>query len=109
MVRHGELVRKILKHQGMDPNLWIFRMTMRVPSFYAEYQMFNFTLYSMNNDDEMRYLWTIRPSIAKEGIHMVFDEPSMLYLSVNEDDDDNYQSDEDYAISSEFDDDNNPG
>ncbi|KAI5668287.1 hypothetical protein M9H77_18140 [Catharanthus roseus] len=34
MVTHNELVRKILKHQGMDPNLWRVRMTMRVPSFY---------------------------------------------------------------------------
>ncbi|KAI5654589.1 hypothetical protein M9H77_31776 [Catharanthus roseus] len=25
----------------------------------------------MNNDDEMRYLWTIRPDISKEGIHVL--------------------------------------
>ncbi|KAI5662079.1 hypothetical protein M9H77_21402 [Catharanthus roseus] len=27
--------------------------------------------YSMNNDDEMRYLWTIRPDISREGIHVL--------------------------------------
>ncbi|KAI5661834.1 hypothetical protein M9H77_21157 [Catharanthus roseus] len=69
MVTHDELVRKILKHRGMDTNLWRVQMTMWVPSFYEEYQMFKFILYNMNNDDEMRYLWTIRPDKSKEGIH----------------------------------------
>ncbi|KAI5658174.1 hypothetical protein M9H77_26967 [Catharanthus roseus] len=69
MVTHYELVRKILKHQGIDPNLWRVQRTMRVPSFYEEYQMFNFTLCSMNNDDEMGYLWTINPNISKGRIH----------------------------------------
>ncbi|KAI5649696.1 hypothetical protein M9H77_35701 [Catharanthus roseus] len=46
-------------------------MIMWVPSFYEEYHMFYFTLYSMNNDNKMRYLWTIRPNIAKEGIHVL--------------------------------------
>ncbi|KAI5682764.1 hypothetical protein M9H77_03992 [Catharanthus roseus] len=27
----------------------------------------------MNNNDEMRYLWTIRPNIAKEGIHVLIE------------------------------------
>ncbi|KAI5656994.1 hypothetical protein M9H77_25787 [Catharanthus roseus] len=131
MVIHAKLVRKILKHREIDPNIWSIRMTMKVSSFY-EY---------MNNDNEMRYLWTIRPNIAKEGIHvlvefipiqpqtvsishdtntvnisehvtaitqMVSDEPSMLYPIVDEDDDDNNDhSDEDYAVSSESDDDDN--
>ncbi|KAI5668311.1 hypothetical protein M9H77_18164 [Catharanthus roseus] len=44
---------------------------MKVPSFYEGHQMFHFTLYSMNNDDEMRYLWTIRPDISKDGIHIL--------------------------------------
>ncbi|KAI5682970.1 hypothetical protein M9H77_04198 [Catharanthus roseus] len=70
MVTHDELIRKILKHQGMDPNLWQVRMTMRVPSFYEEYQIFNFTMYSMNNDDKMCYLWTINPNISKGRIHI---------------------------------------
>ncbi|KAI5677125.1 hypothetical protein M9H77_08075 [Catharanthus roseus] len=39
-----------------------------------KYQMINFTLYSMNNDDKMRYLWTINPNIAKEGIHILIDD-----------------------------------
>ncbi|KAI5677211.1 hypothetical protein M9H77_08161 [Catharanthus roseus] len=69
MVTHDQLVRKILKHRGMDPNFWHIRMTMRVPSFYEEYQIFNFTLYNVNNDEEMHYLWNIRPGISKEGIH----------------------------------------
>ncbi|KAI5654479.1 hypothetical protein M9H77_31666 [Catharanthus roseus] len=127
----------------MDPNLWRVLMTMRVFSFYKEYQMFNFTLYSMNSDNEIGYLWTIRPNISKEGIHvlvefepiqsqtfselqhtnvsteedhpnipqhvtiiihMVSDEPSMLYPSVQKDDNDNDGADEDYEVSSESDD-----
>ncbi|KAI5667908.1 hypothetical protein M9H77_17761 [Catharanthus roseus] len=86
----------------MDPNQWHVRMTMRVPSFYEEYQMFNFTLYSMNSDDEMCYLWPTRPDISNEGIHilkkMVFDEPLMLYPDVEEDDDANA----DYDVSSAY-------
>ncbi|KAI5672590.1 hypothetical protein M9H77_12954 [Catharanthus roseus] len=96
----------------MDPNLWRVPIILRVLSFYEEYQMFNFTLYSMNNDNDICCLLTIRPNISKEGIHvlhanvstkedhpnipkhvtaithMVSDEPSMLYPSVEEDDDD---------------------
>ncbi|KAI5668502.1 hypothetical protein M9H77_18355 [Catharanthus roseus] len=50
MISHDELVRKkILKYRDMDPNLWNIRMTMR----------------------EMRYLWTIPPHLAKEGIHIL--------------------------------------
>ncbi|KAI5654985.1 hypothetical protein M9H77_32172 [Catharanthus roseus] len=115
------------------------RMTMRVPSFYEEFHMFYFTLYNMNNDNEMRYLWTIRPNLVKKEIHiliefisiqpqtisithntntvnilehvtaitqMVSDEPYMLYPIIDEDDDENDHFDEDYAISSESDDDN---
>ncbi|KAI5682357.1 hypothetical protein M9H77_03585 [Catharanthus roseus] len=123
----------------MDPNLWNVRMTMRVPSYYEV--MFYFNLYSMNNDEEIRYLWTIRPHLEKEGIHilvefeqiqqqnipntqdrnttslaehitavthMVFDEPSMLYSTVNNNDDEVDGSDGDDAVSSksESDDDN---
>ncbi|KAI5682494.1 hypothetical protein M9H77_03722 [Catharanthus roseus] len=109
-------------------------MTMRVPLFYEEHHMFYFTLYSMNNDNKMRYLWTIVPNLAKEGIQVlvqfipirpqtvsithdtntinmtehviaitqiVSDEPSMLYPIVDEDDDENDHSDEDYVVSSE--------
>ncbi|KAI5650111.1 hypothetical protein M9H77_36116 [Catharanthus roseus] len=79
-------------HIGMDSNLWRVRMTMRVSSFYEEYQMFNSTLYIMNNDDEIRYLCIIRPNISKEGIH--------------EDDNDNDDADENYEVSSESDDEN---
>ncbi|KAI5683461.1 hypothetical protein M9H77_04689 [Catharanthus roseus] len=46
-------------------------MTMRVPSYYEVHRMFYFKLYSMNNDEEMRYLWTIQPYLAKEGIHIL--------------------------------------
>ncbi|KAI5649770.1 hypothetical protein M9H77_35775 [Catharanthus roseus] len=125
MVTYDELVRKILKHRGMDPNLWRIRMTMRVPSFYEEYQMFNFTLYSMNNDDEMRYIWTIRLDISKEGIHVLVEfEPiqSQIFSEVQHThyqlmritkhsstyDDDNDDADEDSDVSSESNDDNNP-
>ncbi|KAI5656573.1 hypothetical protein M9H77_25366 [Catharanthus roseus] len=119
------------------------RMTMRVPSYYEVHFMLYFNLYSMNNDEEMRYLWTIPPHLAKEGIHilvefehihqqnipntqdgntttlpkhitvvtqMVSDKPSMLYNTVNNDDDEVDGSDGDDAISSqsESDDDNDP-
>ncbi|KAI5671550.1 hypothetical protein M9H77_11914 [Catharanthus roseus] len=50
--------------------------------------------HSMNNNDEMRYPWTIRPDISNEGIHMVSDESSMLCPDVEEDDDDNKDTDE---------------
>ncbi|KAI5667148.1 hypothetical protein M9H77_17001 [Catharanthus roseus] len=116
----------------MDPNLWIVRMTKRVPSYYEVHRMFYFNLYSMNNDEEMRYLWTIPPHHMKEGIHilvefeqiqqhsipitqdinttnmtehitivtqMVSNEPTMLYPTVNDDDDEVDQSDGDEAVS----------
>ncbi|KAI5659126.1 hypothetical protein M9H77_27919 [Catharanthus roseus] len=34
IISYAELVKKILKYQDMDPNLWNVRMTMKVPSFY---------------------------------------------------------------------------
>ncbi|KAI5673606.1 hypothetical protein M9H77_13970 [Catharanthus roseus] len=71
MISHDKLVRKILKYRDMDPNLWVVRMTMRVPSYYEVHCMFYFNLYSMNNDEEMHYLWTIPPHHAKEGIHIL--------------------------------------
>ncbi|KAI5672820.1 hypothetical protein M9H77_13184 [Catharanthus roseus] len=127
----------------MDPDLWNVRMTMRVPSYYEVHRMFYFNSYSMNNDEEMRYLWTIQPHLAKEGIHilvefepiqqqnilstnerntttlpehitaiirMVSDEPSMLYSTVNNDDDEVGGLDGDDVVSnqSESDDDNDP-
>ncbi|KAI5649059.1 hypothetical protein M9H77_35064 [Catharanthus roseus] len=127
----------------MDSNLWNARKTMRVPSYYEVHRMFYFNLYSMNNDEEMRYLWTILPHLAKEGIRilvefehiqqqnipithdkntttlpehitavteMISDKPSMLYSTVNNDDDEVDGSKGDDAVSSqsESDDDNNP-
>ncbi|KAI5673091.1 hypothetical protein M9H77_13455 [Catharanthus roseus] len=57
MIPHDQLVKKILKYRDMDPNLWNVRMTIRVPSYYEVHQM--------------RYLWTIPPHLAKEGIHIL--------------------------------------
>ncbi|KAI5655086.1 hypothetical protein M9H77_32273 [Catharanthus roseus] len=64
----------------MDPNLWIARMTMRVPSYYEVHPV----------------------------TQMVSDELSMLYTTVNNDDDEVDESDGDDADSSqsESDDDN---
>ncbi|KAI5666429.1 hypothetical protein M9H77_16282 [Catharanthus roseus] len=101
MISHAELVRKILKYRDMDHNLWSVRMTMRVPSFYKEHRMFYFNLYNMNNDNKMRYLWTIASNLAKEWIHIVSDKPSMLYPTINDDDNGDDDSDEDYVITSE--------
>ncbi|KAI5672096.1 hypothetical protein M9H77_12460 [Catharanthus roseus] len=44
---------------------------MRVLTYYEAHRMFYFNLYSMNNDEEMRYLWTIPANISKEGIHIL--------------------------------------
>ncbi|KAI5659234.1 hypothetical protein M9H77_28027 [Catharanthus roseus] len=115
----------------MDPNLWNVRITMRVPSYYEVHRMFYFNLYGMNNDEEMRYVWTIPPHHAKKGIHilvefehiqqqsipithdrntttlsehitavtqMVSDEPSMLYSTVNNDEDEVEGSDGDDVV-----------
>ncbi|KAI5652536.1 hypothetical protein M9H77_29723 [Catharanthus roseus] len=71
MISHNELVSKILKYRDMDPNLYIVRMTMRMPSYYEVHCMFYFNIYSMNNDEEMLYLWTIPPHHAKEEIHIL--------------------------------------
>ncbi|KAI5653863.1 hypothetical protein M9H77_31050 [Catharanthus roseus] len=118
-------------------------MTMRVSSYYEVHRIFYFNLYSMNNDEEMCYLWTIPPHQAKEEIHilvkfeqiqqhsipitndrntinitehiivvtqMVSDELSMLYTTVNNDDNEVDESDGDDAVSSqsESDNDNDP-
>ncbi|KAI5667076.1 hypothetical protein M9H77_16929 [Catharanthus roseus] len=96
---------------------------------------------SINNDEEMHYLWTIPPHLAKEGIHilvefehipqqiilnthdrntktlpehikaetqMVYDELSMLYSTVNNDQDevDGLDGDDDVSSQFESDDDN---
>ncbi|KAI5672320.1 hypothetical protein M9H77_12684 [Catharanthus roseus] len=61
----------------MDPNLWNVRMTMRVPSYYEVHRMFYFNLYSMNNDEEMRYLWTIPADLLKKGIHILVEFDSI--------------------------------
>ncbi|KAI5658518.1 hypothetical protein M9H77_27311 [Catharanthus roseus] len=127
----------------MDPNIWNVRMTMRVLSYYEVHHIFYFNLYSMNNDEEMRYLWTIPADLSKEGIHILVEfesieqqnipsthdrntttlsehimvvtqivsyELSMLYSTVNNDDDKVAGSDRDDAVSSqsESDDDNDP-
>ncbi|KAI5673217.1 hypothetical protein M9H77_13581 [Catharanthus roseus] len=84
MTSHHELVWKILKYRDMDPNLWIVRVTMRVPSYYEVHRMFYFNLYSMNNDEEIRYLWTIPPHHVKEGIHILVEfERMRVTNSVN--------------------------
>ncbi|KAI5648697.1 hypothetical protein M9H77_34702 [Catharanthus roseus] len=57
----------------MDPNLWNVRMTMRVLTYYEAQCMFYFNLYSMNNDEEIWYLWTIPADISKEGIHILIE------------------------------------
>ncbi|KAI5668358.1 hypothetical protein M9H77_18211 [Catharanthus roseus] len=71
IISHSDLVKKILKYRDMDPNLWNFRLTMRVPTYYEAHRIFYFNLYSINNDEEMRYLWTILADISKEGIHIL--------------------------------------
>ncbi|KAI5661712.1 hypothetical protein M9H77_21035 [Catharanthus roseus] len=46
-------------------------MTMRVSLYYEVHRMFYFNLYNMNNDKEMRYLWTILADLSNEGIHIL--------------------------------------
>ncbi|KAI5648551.1 hypothetical protein M9H77_34556 [Catharanthus roseus] len=57
-------------------------MTMRVPSYYEVHRMFYFNLYSMNNDEEMRYLWTIPPHRAKGGIHILVEFEQIQQYSI---------------------------
>ncbi|KAI5680983.1 hypothetical protein M9H77_02210 [Catharanthus roseus] len=71
IISHAQMVRKILKYRDMDLNLWIVRMTMMVSSFLEEHRMFHFTLFSINNDNKMHYLWTIAPNLAIDGIHIL--------------------------------------
>ncbi|KAI5679295.1 hypothetical protein M9H77_10245 [Catharanthus roseus] len=70
-------------------------MTMRVSSYYEVHHMFYFNLYGMNNNEEMRYLWTI---------------PLHLANTVNNDDDEVDISNGDDVIfsQSESDDNNDP-
>ncbi|KAI5663277.1 hypothetical protein M9H77_22600 [Catharanthus roseus] len=76
-ISHSDLVKNILKYRNMDPKLWDVRMTMRVSTYYEANCMFYFNLYSMNNDEEIRYLWTIPADILKEGIHILVEfEPT---------------------------------
>ncbi|KAI5671835.1 hypothetical protein M9H77_12199 [Catharanthus roseus] len=115
----------------MDPNLWNVRMTMRVPTYYEAHRTFYFNLYSMNTDEEMRYLWTIPADISNEGIHILVEfepieqqnipithdkntttlpEHITAYSAVNNDDDevDGSEGDEVVSSQSESDDDNDP-
>ncbi|KAI5671225.1 hypothetical protein M9H77_11589 [Catharanthus roseus] len=66
----------------MDPNLWNVRMTMRVPSYYEVHPV----------------------------TQMVSDEPSMLYSTINNDDDEveRLDGDDDVSSQSESDDNNDP-
>ncbi|KAI5658802.1 hypothetical protein M9H77_27595 [Catharanthus roseus] len=81
MISHAELVRKILKYRAMDANLWTVRMTMRVSSFYEEHLISNdrlFQLHMTNTINMMEHVTAIT--------QMASDEPSMLYPTVNDDD-----------------------
>ncbi|KAI5659216.1 hypothetical protein M9H77_28009 [Catharanthus roseus] len=138
MISHNELVRKILKYRDMDPNLSNVRMTKRVSLYYKVHRMFYFNLFSINNDKEMHYpphhakkeIHTLvdfehiqqqsipithdRNTTLPEHIitvtQMVSDEPSMLYSTVNNDDDEVNGSDGNDAVSSQSksDDENDP-
>ncbi|KAI5654087.1 hypothetical protein M9H77_31274 [Catharanthus roseus] len=93
-------------YRRMDPSQWNVRITMRAPSFYED----------MNNDDKMRYLWTIRPNISKEGIQVLVEFELIQifqmfvnmsqYPNIEEDDEDDDDADADYDVSSASDDNN---
>ncbi|KAI5668029.1 hypothetical protein M9H77_17882 [Catharanthus roseus] len=51
MISYNKLVRKILKYRDMDLNLWIVRMTMRVPSYYEVHPVTQMA--SDDDDDEV--------------------------------------------------------
>ncbi|KAI5671500.1 hypothetical protein M9H77_11864 [Catharanthus roseus] len=48
-----------------------------VPTYYEAHCMIYFNLYSMNNNEEMRYLWIISADISKEGIHILVEFESI--------------------------------
>ncbi|KAI5675704.1 hypothetical protein M9H77_06654 [Catharanthus roseus] len=56
---------EIARHKG-----WTFP-TNQMISHAELHHMFYFNLFSMNNDNEMRYLWTIAPDLAKKWIHIL--------------------------------------
>ncbi|KAI5680473.1 hypothetical protein M9H77_01700 [Catharanthus roseus] len=84
----------------MDPNLWNVRMTMRVPSYYEQQNI-------PNTQD--RNTTTLSKHITAV-TQMVSDELSMLYSTVNNDDNevDGSDGDDDVSSQSESDDDNEP-
>ncbi|KAI5661920.1 hypothetical protein M9H77_21243 [Catharanthus roseus] len=121
MILHNKLVRKILKYRDMDPNLWIVRMTMRVPSYYetipphhakerihifVEFEQIQLHSIPITHDRNTTNMAEHITAVTQ----MVSDELSMLYTTVNNDDNEVDESDRDDAVSSQSksDDDNDP-
>ncbi|KAI5677315.1 hypothetical protein M9H77_08265 [Catharanthus roseus] len=94
MVIHDQLIRKILKHQGMDLNLWRVRITMRI---FSDVQH---THVSTNKDHS-----NIRQHVTAI-TQIVSDKPSILYIDIEEDDEDDDNANEDYDVLSASDDNN---
>ncbi|KAI5682833.1 hypothetical protein M9H77_04061 [Catharanthus roseus] len=87
-------------------------MTMRVPSYYEVHWIHILVEFEQIQQHSIPITQDINTTNMTEHItvvtHMVFDEPSMLYPTVNDDDDEIDQSDGDDVVSSQFesDDDN---
>ncbi|KAI5672783.1 hypothetical protein M9H77_13147 [Catharanthus roseus] len=82
MISHNKLVRKILKYRDMDPNLWI-----------TQHHSIPIT-HSRNTTNMTEHITAVT--------QMVSDGPSMLYTTVNNDDDEVDESDGDDAVSSQY-------
>ncbi|KAI5670701.1 hypothetical protein M9H77_11065 [Catharanthus roseus] len=120
MISYNELVKKILKYRDMDPNLWIVRMIMRAPSYYEVHQMRYLWTIPPHHTKEGIHILVEFEQIQQHSIpitqdinttnmtehttavtQMVSDELSMLYPTVNDDDDEVDQSDGDDAVSNQ--------
>ncbi|KAI5664585.1 hypothetical protein M9H77_23908 [Catharanthus roseus] len=115
MVTHVQLVRKIFKHQGMDPNQWHVQMTMRVPNISREdiLILVEFELVQSQAILDVQHTHVLvhmdHSNVRQRDTaitQMVSDEPSMLYPDIQEDDEDDDDNYADYNISSASDDDN---
>ncbi|KAI5649571.1 hypothetical protein M9H77_35576 [Catharanthus roseus] len=104
MVTHDELVRKILKHQEMDPSFWRVRIIMRVPDISKEgiHVLVEFELIQLQIFSEVQHTHVSTDEDHPNSHQHV---TAITHMENDEDDDD---VDEDCDVSSESDNDNNP-
>ncbi|KAI5656827.1 hypothetical protein M9H77_25620 [Catharanthus roseus] len=82
MVAHDQLVRKIFKHRGTDPNQWHAFLDVQHTQVSTQ----------KDHTNVHQHVTTIT--------QMISDEPSIFYPDVEEDDEDDDDADADYDVSS---------